>query len=103
MTTLAKRHSHWAVFALLLGTVVLFEGCGAAETSDPVAVEQQQLSIKPLIEGIAQSGTVGSTAMELEQAAASQPELKADIDALIAADGNPAKVKEKANEILGKL
>ena len=103
MIQFSKQFLSYTSFALVLGLGVSLSGCGGDNVSDPVEVEETSPALKSMLEGIAQSGTVGSTAMELEQVAGEKAELKADIEALIAADGKPAEVKKQATALLKKL
>lgn len=93
--------------ALLLTAVwtaiPLFSGCGDAGTSDPVDVTPVGPDLRAIVQPMADTGVVGSAGAELQTIAESRPELKADIDALIAAEGDPAQVKAKANALLAKL
>ena len=81
----------------------ILSGCVDSGTSDPVEVTPTAPDLKSIVQPIAESGVVGSTGAELQTIVESRPELKADIDALIAAEGNPDQVKAKANALLEKL
>lgn len=81
----------------------ILSGCLDSGTSDPVDVTPTTPDLKAIVQPMAETGVVGSAGAELEAIAATRPELKADIEALISADGNPAEVKEKANALMSKL
>lgn len=96
-----------AIFVVLVtacwAVIPMLSGCGAGGTSDPVDVTPTGPDLKAILQPIAESGVVGSAGVELQTIAESRPELKDEITALVAADGNPAQVQQKANALLGKL
>ncbi len=99
---------------LLLASVVCLAGCGA-KTFDSVAVEQVAPApteqVKAVLQGVVQSGELGSGTMELrpliEQIkatdAAKGDRLLADLTQLEGMAGNPGAAKAKAQEMIGKL
>lgn len=97
--------------SLALLCLGLFVGCNATTSPSATRVTPAPPAFKALVEGIAQSGEIGSGAEELKnefdklkQSDASKAEsLQADFDALLNADGNPAKVKQLAGEFAKKL
>lgn len=91
------------LFALQAALLPQLSGCGDPGTSDPVDVTPVGPDLRAVLQPIAETGVVGSAGAELQAIAESRPELKNDIDALIAAEGNPAQVKEKAAALLSKI
>jgi hypothetical protein len=91
------------VFIAACWAVPILSGCLDSGTSAPVDVTPAGPDLKALLQPIAESGEVGSAGADLESIAESRPELKDDITALMAADGNPEQVKQKANALLGRL
>lgn len=99
--------------ALWLLAVPLFTiGCDSGTyTPASQTVTPKNSDLKALVDGIAASGSIGSAAMDLRTQldtlktadAAKADSIKADLDALIAADGDPAKVKKLAAELSKKL
>lgn len=96
----------------LLAASLFFAGCGSATYNpDSVRVTPTTNNLKTLIEGIAQSGSIGSGAMDLQSQfdalkasdSAKADAIKAEFDAFLASDGNPAKCKKLAAELAKKL
>ncbi len=99
----------WIVLCFVTGLAL---GCSTGTTSpQSTSVTPATSSFKTLIEGVANSGTIGSGAEELKTQfeelsktdAAKAAAIKADFNALLSAEGNPAKVKQLAGEMAKKL
>jgi hypothetical protein len=97
---------------IALFSVTLMLGCDSATTA-PTAIRVTPVtpSLKEMIDGVAKSGEIGSGAEEIRKEfdklkasdAAKAGAIQADFDALMAADGNPAKVKKLAADLAAKL
>ncbi|MCA9125284.1 MAG: hypothetical protein H6821_14025 [Planctomycetaceae bacterium] len=92
--------------SLVLVALVMV-GCGGGPA--PIAVEPPAASgaadtAKSVLEGVIESGELGSGAEELRTAiqGLNKPDLLADVDALESAS-SPDAAKAKAKEMLGKL
>lgn len=104
---------HTLVLAMLaaLGPVSLI-GCSSGTTSpETTSVTPTAPPLKATLEAIAASGQIGSAAPELQSQfealkaadSAKADAVASDMDALLKADGNPAKVKQIASQMVGKL
>jgi hypothetical protein len=95
---------------VLVVALAAFAGCGSTVSDNPVAVETQPPPAKKMLESVAQSGELGSGAMEIRDALqkmkeAGDPkadELLADLDQLQTMS-DPNAVKKKAAEMAAKL
>lgn len=87
---------------LVLLSVVAIVGCGETVTPPPTPPAAE--SAKTVLQEIAQSGQVGSGAMTLREnlEELNKQALVTDLDALEGMS-DPAQIKAKANEMLGKL
>lgn len=101
-----KVLSRFLAVCLLAGLA----GCSATVTDTKVEVPPQEPPAKAMLQGIAESGVVGSGAMQIREAlqtmkAEGDPkadELLADLDDL-EKTSNPAQVKKKASDMAAKL
>lgn len=96
----------------LLAVSFVTIGCDSGTyTPESQSVTPKNSDLKALIDGIAASGSIGSASMDLRTQhdalktadAAKADSIQADLDALIAAEGDPAKVKKLAAELSKKL
>ena len=92
---------------LILLALAVFVGCPAGEESVDVQPTQSPAAqnAKTILEGAAESGELGSAAMELRESLEGSEEGKAllpDMDALEAMT-NPEEIKAKAKEMADKL
>jgi len=88
-------------------------GCSSSATTSPPAqrVSPTSSNFKAMVDGVANSGEIGSGQDELKKQfdelqksdAAKAESIKPDFDAMLQADGNPAKVKQLAEQISKKL
>lgn len=99
-------------YAILLGGCLLTSvGCSATTSPTTVKVTPATSSLKGVIDGIAQSGQIGSAGMELSAKyeelkktdSAKADAIKADYDKLMKAEGKPDQVKQIATELSKKL
>jgi hypothetical protein len=100
------------VLSQLLGLCLLVAlvGCSGTVSDTEVEVTPQEPPAKAMLEGIAESGVVGSGAMQIREAletmkAEGHPkadELLADLNELETTT-NPAQVKSKASAMAAKL
>lgn len=95
---------------LAVGLLAALAGCSGTVSDTPVEVEQKEVPAKAMLESVAESGELGSGAMEIRDAlegmkAAGDPkadELLKDLDEL-EATSNPAQIKQKAAAMAAKL
>lgn len=93
-----------------LAAIMLFVGCSAGVQDNPVEVTPSGANAKIALEGIAESGQLGSDVMTIEDDIASMKEsdpakaeaLQKDLDELKSM-GKPADIKKKAKEMVEKL
>lgn len=87
-------------------------GCSTGTTNpSTTSVTPTTPPLKTTLEGIASSGQIGSAAPEVQAQfealktsdSAKADAIAADMDALLKAEGNAAKVKQLATQIVGKL
>ncbi|GIX05298.1 MAG: hypothetical protein KatS3mg114_1167 [Planctomycetaceae bacterium] len=98
------------VCGLMLGCLLL-TGCSANYNPPSQAVTPKSSNLKELLQGVANTGQIGSGAMDLETEfdklknsdAAKAQELEPKFRELLKADGTPSKVKQLANELVQKL
>lgn len=104
---------HTLALAMLaaLGPFLLI-GCSTGTTNpSTTSVTPATPPLKATLEGVASSGQIGSAAPELQSQfealkasdSAKADAIASDMDALLKADGNPAKVKQLASQMAGKL
>lgn len=94
---------------LLLGVALSFVGCNATVPDTAEEVQVQEVPVKSVLEDVANSGELGSAAMEIEESlqkmkADGHPkadELLTDFENLKSATG--AKVKSQAKAMADKL
>lgn len=94
----------------LLAVAMMIVGCSASVQDNPVPVTPTGGNAKIALEGIAQSGQLGSDVMTIEEefaklkeeGAANADELLSDLEELKTMS-NPAEIKKKAQEIASKL
>jgi hypothetical protein len=100
----------WLVrFLLVLGAVAVL-GCGEGVTTQPAQEAAPQQQIKSALETCAESGTIDSGLMVVREQAEAMQETDPDkADALLKdldeleSLRDPAQIKAKAKEMLGKL
>ena len=80
-------------------------GCGGTVEDNPQVVDEVQTPAKAMLEEVAESGELGSAAMEIREALQTHPKSEEMLAELTKIEGlsRPADVKKKAKALADKL
>jgi hypothetical protein len=98
-------------YATVLAACVVLAGCSGTVSDEKVDVEQQETPVKKMLEDVAKSGELGSSAMEIREGLealkadgnSKAAGLLSDLDDLEAMGKRTSAVKKKAAEMAAKL
>ncbi len=100
----------WFIRSLMLVALVAAIGCGGGPAPETVTPPSQMDNVKTMLQGIADSGTVGSGVMDLQAAIetmkSTDPDKASTLDKSVTelmALSDAAAIKTKAKEIIDSL